>query len=80
MTKDRAQYILANTGRHDTLKWAFPSPIEAPPYFTGSNPLRTPICEDGITPAEWIYIKALWDFMPDNFSVHNVIEQIAKGV
>lgn len=78
MTPERARYILANQLAYGALRWSFPSPLARPPYYTGElNNL--PICEDGITPAEWEFAKMMWDFSPPQHSFYDVIQAISRG-
>lgn len=79
MTKDRAMYILNNTVEYGGLRWSYPSPLNRPPYYSGSV-RSSAVYEDGITPDEFNYVKMIWNLMPDSASFYNALQEIAKGM
>jgi hypothetical protein len=78
MSKERAQYILQNTGKYGEFRWAFESPLHCEPYFTGFQPTRNAIHEDGITPAEFEFVRCVWQLMAPTKSFFDAVKAIAE--
>lgn len=79
MTQQRAQYILDNPAGFG-FRWAFPSPLNKPPFYTGMSAHEQLHCEDGITPEEYNFVWVIWNCMGPGASFSDAVEQIAKGL
>jgi hypothetical protein len=70
MTAERARYILTNTLIGGDFRYAFRRP---------SNVGTFEPKPDGITESEHRYILRIWDTLPGNTSMYDVVQRIAAG-
>ena len=77
MNATRARYLLDNPVNFE-VRFSFPSPLNQPPFFTGSNkPVQ--IHTDGVTIDEYNFTASIWSLLPNNASFSDALEVVAKG-
>lgn len=79
MNATRAQYLLDNLVQHE-VRFAFPSPLYKPPFFTGTNkPWLGWTVIDGVTVEEYNFVASIWTMLPNDSSFCDALEVIARG-